>query len=139
MHKSVIDGIEIAIDNAEQIINMGGPWIGDLYIGPDFVSKDCVLDNFVLTENKQLLFFVKHHFFVTKKGWFGTSGFRYFTINFYNIDNKSSFEFKKEFSIIHIGNFISKNELEIYPAFHDQFKNKRIIINLDEEEFDQIS
>ena len=109
---------------------MGGPFIGDVSIGDDLMSKDCLLDNFVYKEEMNLLFFVKYH---------KINYYQYFTINFYNLDTETVYEFDKEFEKLYIGEFISKNELEIYPAFHDGLKNLQQIFNLDEEDFQEIS
>lgn len=130
MQKIIISGIELTIDSYNQILGMGGPWIGSVSIGTDFISKDCLIDNFVYKEDMNLLFFVKFQL-VSKYSW-------YFSINFYNINSKTIYEFDRTFNMVYLGEFRSKNELEIYPAFHDSFKNTQIIFNLDEEEFSQI-
>ena len=39
--------------------------------------------------------------------------------------------------MVYLGGFISKNELEIYPAFHSAFESTKQIFNLDEEDFTQ--
>ncbi|HTD39478.1 MAG TPA: hypothetical protein VK671_02575 [Mucilaginibacter sp.] len=106
---------------------MGGPWIGDISIGDDFISKDCVVDNFVYKEDMSLLFFVKYHI-ISKRYW-------YFSINFFNIDTKVNYEFTNEFDMVHIGSFISKDELEIFHAFHDKNEHRRRVFKLDEEDF----
>jgi hypothetical protein len=129
--KISIADIELTITNQDQILNMGGPGIGDVAIDNDLISKDCILDNFVYNEDLHLLFFVKYNR-VSKYQW-------YFSINFYNVEAKTLYEFDKVFDMVYLGKFISKNELEIFHAFHGEFANTKSIFNLDEEEFEQIN
>ena len=131
MHKILVGELELMLTNERQILNMGGPWIADVSVGTDFVSNNCILDNFVHNKTFNLLFFVKFNK-VSKYYW-------YFSINFYNIDTKTVFEFDRVFDMVHIGDFRTKNELEIYPAFHAQFKDTQQIFNLDQEEFHETS
>jgi hypothetical protein len=126
---SLINGIELTITNPNQILGMGGPYIGDVKIETDFILKNIVLDNYVVKNDRSSLFFVRYH---------RINLYHYFTINFYNINSNTAYEFDKEFDMIYIGEFTGENELEIYPAFHDQFKSTRIIFNLDEESFSQL-
>jgi len=130
MIETVIAGMKLTMPDARQIINMGGPHIGDAFLGTELMAKDCIVGNFVYQEKTGFLFFVKYHRINYYQG---------FTINFYDIKNKLEYEFDREFSIVHLGNFISENKLEIYPAFHGEFKNTVQIFDLDEEDFSQIS
>lgn len=86
MDKILVSGIELTIDNANEILRMGGPWVGDISLGSDLVTKDCVLENFVYKKDANLLFFVKAH---------RINNYYYFTINFYNSDTKTLCEFDK--------------------------------------------
>jgi hypothetical protein len=124
--KILVSGIELTTANEREILGMAGPWIADVSIGDELLSKDCLLDNFVYNKYLHLLFFVKFN---------RISLYKYFRISFYNIAIKAVFEFDKEFDAIHLGEFVSKNELEIYPAFHDAFKSTRQLFNIDEEDF----
>lgn len=45
--------------NEEQIINMGGPYVGDLYIDGRFVEPDVVVDTFAFGENESEIYFSK--------------------------------------------------------------------------------
>ena len=127
MEKMHISGVEIEVSSTDQVLNMGGPWIGDLYIDGCFVSNNCVVNNFVFDEKRKLIFFVKYHL-ANKYYW-------YFTINFYNIKDKVAFEFEREFDMVYIKQFIGSNLLEIYRAFHGQFPEKRQVFDLDAEDF----
>lgn len=131
MHKVIVSGIELTVDNENEILRMGGPWIGDVYIGNDLISKGCLIDNFVYQENMNLLFFVKFNK-VSKYQW-------YFSINFYNIDSKMVCQFDHIFDMVWLGKFFSKNELEIYRAFHNKSENRREVFKLDEQDFHVVS
>lgn len=39
--------LRITFQNPNQIINMGGPWVGDLYVDNKFITKNVVIDNTV--------------------------------------------------------------------------------------------
>jgi len=131
MNKILVSGIELSTANEGEILNMGGPWIGEVSIGDDLISKDCIVDNFVYDKDRNLLFFVKFNK-VSNHKW-------HFSISFYNIDTKIVFEFDKVFDMVRLGEFVSKNEIAIYPVFHDRFKNRQQIFNLDKEEFHQLT
>lgn len=47
--------------NEEQIINIGGPYVGDLYIDGHFVASDVVGDTFAFGENDSEIYFSKCH------------------------------------------------------------------------------
>lgn len=128
--KITIDSVELAIGNEVEILRMGGPWTGDIYIGADLVSKDCLSDNFVYEKEMNLLFFVKFNK-VSKDKW-------YFSINFYNIETRELYEFDKIFDMVYLGEFIDKSTLEIFNSFNNTLDNKRLIFNLDEEEFHRV-
>lgn len=126
MHTISVSGIEFTIENAEEILGMGGPYVGDLLLDGNIISKDCITDNFIHKEDLNLLFFIRYR---------SINFYRYFTINFYNINSGELFEFDREFDILYLGGFINENELEIYPTFHDQFKDRKLIFNLNQENF----
>jgi hypothetical protein len=129
MEKLKISEIELTITNAQERLRMGGPFTGDVFIDNKLISVDCLLNNFVYKEDSNLLFFVKYH---------RINNYQYFTINFYQLDNDVVYEFYKEFDIIHITQFLSTNELEIFLAFHDKSMDKRQIFYFDDEDFRQI-
>ena len=130
MHTISVSGTVFTIENFDQILGMGGPHICDLLLGGSVISKDCIVDNFIHKEDLNLLFFIKYG----RINFYG-----YFTICFYNINSGELFEFDREFDILYLGGFISENELEIYPAFHDAFKDQKLIFNLNQENFRAIN
>lgn len=119
----IVSGLELTIPKAEERLRMGGPYTGDTFLDSELIAKDCVVDNFVYQENTGFLFFVKYH------------DLNYFTINFYDVNNKKEYEFDRQFSIVHIGHFVSDTKLQIYPAFHAEFKNIVQIFDFDQENF----
>jgi hypothetical protein len=125
-----VSGKVFAIENVGQILGMGGPHVGDLLLDGTLISEACIANNFIHKEDLNLLFFIRRR---------TLNFYRYFTINFYNINSGELFEFDKEFDILYLGGFVSKNELEIYPAFHDKFKDRKLIFNLDQESFNAIN
>ena len=129
MDKITISGIELSLDIKGEILRMGGPWIGDIYTGKDLISKDCIIDNFVYQKGTNLLFFVKYH---------RIHNYYYFTINFYNPETKTLYEFDKEFEMLHLKEFVSDNELHVYNSFNDQVGNN-YCFKLDDEEFHVVS
>jgi hypothetical protein len=125
----ILSGLEITIEDAHQIINMGGPWIGKLYIDSVLIAEDCIVDNFVFNEQWKSLFFVKYHHAVksTKKN--------YFTINFYQTDNRTVYQFEKVWAIVYLDMFLTANKLQVHHAFHNKIITNRGIFDLDEEDF----
>lgn len=126
MTTTLPSGIQITEKNANEILSMGGPYIGTVSIGDAVISDDCVLGNYVETDDFRALFFIKFH---------KINSYQYFTINFYNQETKATFEFQREFDMLYLGRFLGKNELEIYPAFHDKFPEKKLIFDIDKEQF----
>ena len=129
MNTILASGLALTINNPHEVLSMGGPFIGELSIGTNFISEDCLVDNYVFKEYSNLLFFIKYH---------RINLYQYFTINFYNPDTLTVYEFDKEFDMVYLGNFRTKNELEIYHAFHDKFPDSQHIFNLDTEIFSPV-
>jgi hypothetical protein len=132
MEKSSVSKYQLTSANDCQIISMGGPYIGDVMFEGKVISEGGISDNYVYKEDSGLLFFVKYHR-ISK--WQKNN---YFTINFYNINNNKVYEFDRKFDMVHIKQFISSSELEIFRAFHDQYLSKREIFNLDDEELTEV-
>ncbi len=122
-----ISSLKLKIIDADQILNMGGPWIGTLFLGDDLISHHCIADNYIYCEDREALFFVKFN----KKSRFHY----YFNIAFYSLKHKHTFEFDSEFDIVYINGFINSKELEIYHAFHNHFESNKDSFNVEEESF----
>lgn len=104
---------QIRFENADQIINMGGPWVGSLFFNDTFVSNNVLIDNLVYKPLYGKLFFIKYH---NVSKWQNEN---YFTIDFLDLSNSIIYEFEKKFDKLFLGEFISEYELKIYDAFHD--------------------
>lgn len=48
----------IEFKNPDQIINMGGPWISDLYINGNEIENEIIIDNYL--EDSEFYYFVKY-------------------------------------------------------------------------------
>ena len=129
MRKINVAGLEITTTNTDQVINMGGPYIGVAYSKGKVVAEDCVLENFIYRDDLRKLFFVKYHF--VNNNWF-------FTINFFSIDENEEFEFTRIMKMVFIKEFLTLNELEIYHALHDKHPETRDIFDVSKEEFKKI-
>lgn len=119
----------MTITNPREILKIGGPYVGDIYVEEKLISTDCVLENFLFDKELRLLFFVKFH---------QINFYQFFTINFYNPDSDTRFEFETEFEMLYLRSILNKNELEIYTSFTDYYPEKRLIFSLDSEEFHKV-
>jgi len=131
MHVVKISSLELELDNAGQILNMGGPWIGDISLKGQLIAQKCIIDNFKFDESRGLLFFIKYHL-VNRRKW-------YFAIQFYNVNSKTVYEFDRVFNMVYLGDFLDKTKLEIYHAFHDQNPLLKSVFDLDQEHFSKLS
>lgn len=123
---------KISIINSDQVINMGGPWVGDLSIGEKIITNNVVDRNLIFDDVNNRVFFVKYHL-ISK--WQKDN---FFTINIFNIKDQSVYESIKHFSMVYLKQIVTGNILEIYIAFHDQnIANKRLFY-IDQEVFEMI-
>lgn len=127
MTEATIEGEQLHFENPRQIINMGGPWIGELFLGQKFISDNIIIDNFLYRESLSRLFVVKYH---QCSKWQRDN---YFTINFLDLRNDSFYESDKKFEKAFLDRFISSDEIEIYLAFHNKINAHRSVFNLREE------
>ena len=118
--------LELTITNGQEILSMGGPYIGDIWLNDQLIEKDCIVDNFIYHEQLKLLFFVKYH---------RINGYQYFTINFYLLKDNKNGQFAKDFDMVHLKQFLPGNKLEIFHAFNDGNEKNRLVFDMDEEEF----
>ncbi len=121
------------IEDAEQVINMGGPWIGSLYLESKLISSGCILDNILLDEKTHRIYFVKYHNYTTR-----ASG-RYFTINYYCIDEDTVFESEQRFDMLYVKPSYKINELKIFHGFHDKSPVKNSKFDLTTEPFSLVN
>ncbi|SDH84769.1 hypothetical protein SAMN05421846_102248 [Chryseobacterium taeanense] len=101
----------IQFKNADQIINMGGPWIGELTIDGIKIDDNIIIDNYV--EKKDFYYFIKY-FEISKKQ--KDSFFSVLRINKNNMSHQIS---KEKFEKIFIKK-IENDTLYYCKGFHGQ-------------------
>lgn len=124
MKDLTINGLSIAVTNAQQIINMGGPWVGDLFVGERKVSDTCIEGNIVVNDSDDQVYFISYHK-VSK--WQNEN---YFTINSYHVRTSVVIEFEKRFNMVYIDELTDDGKMEIYLAFHNQDASKKRIFDV---------
>jgi hypothetical protein len=124
-----ISGKKVMFDNEEQVINMGGPYIGTLSIDDKLISDNCIVDNLVFDETKQRVYFVKYH--STSKWMSGT----FFTINFHDFRQDMVYQYVKTFKTLYLSGLCGDNEMEIFNAFHSQIVKYKSIFSLGTEKY----
>jgi hypothetical protein len=128
-----IIGCTFRVDDAYQILNMGGPYVGTLGCNGKVISQNCIADNLLSDDQNERLYFVKYHS-LTK--W--RSGV-YFTINCYDSKLGQIYESKEMFNIIFLKQFLSGNKIEILEAFYDMPNAKRRVFDIGGQQFNSIS
>lgn len=120
--------MKIEFAKAKQILNMGGPWIGDLMIDGKLISKDCLIDNYIIDSPNSKLYFVKY------RSTTGMMNGVFFTINFFLFKEDKLFEYEKQFKILFIKQ-IMDGKMEIFEAFHDKLDKFKEYFDLVSEKF----
>ena len=118
--------LNIDFKNQNQVISMGGPWVGDLFIKGTLVSDKVVLDNIVFNKSSDHVFFVKYH---EISNWQNEN---FFTINSLNLITDEIHESKERFQALFISDSKSKHELKVYKSFHDGFEEMASSMKLSE-------
>lgn len=101
----------ITFENEYQIINMGGPWIGDLIIKQKKIEEYIIIDNFL--EKEDFYYFIRY-FEVSKKQ--KDNYFSVLRVNKESLEIRTSHE---RFDKIYIEN-IEDNTLYFCKGFHNQ-------------------
>lgn len=120
--EKIYEKIKVHFENAHQIINMGGPWIGNLFLNGEFITTDVVIDNTI--NNRSKLFYVKYN---EVSRWQKDS---YFAINYYDLHENAEHQFQKKFSMLYLGNFVDDETIEIFEAFHNNNTETRRYFNI---------
>lgn len=124
MEDLIINGNIINIKNPEQIINMGGPWVGELFINNIQVSDNVILDNFIPDKGDNVLYFVKYHKISENQRD------NYFSVNFIILDSLKISMYDLKFQMIYIEEIRKNKELIYYNAFHDENTERKKIIDI---------
>lgn len=114
----------IAFTNPDQIINMGGPWIGELNIDGIKISDNVLIDNVYIDLNNERLYFVKY-FPVSR--WQKDN---YFSVCYYDIKEERVCMNDLRFSQIFIASISNNLTLTYFDAFHDADSTKKKTIQL---------
>ena len=116
--KTGFQNLKVEYLNHRQILNMGGPWVGDLLINNSYISDNVIIDNLLYDQISQDVFFVK--FNDNKAYWLKDV---YFTICKIDLQTNTFVEYAEKFSKVYLHRKISDCELEIYKAFHNKNNN----------------
>ena len=112
----------VSFQNPTQIINMGGPWIGDLFIDKIFIQNNVLIDNIVFQPEWNKIFFTN----------FENS---LFFVNYINLKNTYIYKYFKSFDIVNIDRQIDENTFSIYHAFHNKNKDFKEVIQFNQKSF----
>jgi hypothetical protein len=94
--------------------------------GDRFISNNCIADNFIVKDLSEF-FFVRAH--RIKDKWFCS-------LNYYSIPKNEVYRFEKAFPrALHIKQFVSGTNLEIYHAFHDKLPEYKDFFDIEKEPF----
>jgi hypothetical protein len=123
MKEIIINEKRITFKNPNQIINMGGPWVGKLFLNDDELTDNVIIDNLLYKEDEKRLYFVRY-----QKGsrWKKNN---YFTVSYLDLSNNTIHAFESKFKILFIKNITNNGDLIYYEAFHDKDENKKARIN----------
>lgn len=97
---------------------MGGPWVGDMYLGPKAICKDVIKSNLVHVKNQKKLYFVQQHE-------------DHFTLNYYDYKAEKAFVLDLHLEMAHIDN-VHGDRMVYYVAFNNQDGKYRKALQLNE-------
>ncbi|MDQ0065135.1 hypothetical protein [Chryseobacterium lathyri] len=113
---------DIIFKNPDQIINMGGPWVGELAINDTKISKNIIVDNYL--EDNEFYYFIKY-FKISKKQ--KENYFLVLRINKNNMDYQIS---KEKFEKIYLTK-IENDTLYYCEGFHEQLPVNNIHVEFE--------
>lgn len=128
MNKQLCE-LEFKIENVDQILNMGGPWICSLYLGDTLISDNCIVDSFLEDDACQKIYFIKYHR-ISK--WKADN---FFTLNYISINDKAIYKSKRTFEMLYLKRFLDQENIEVFYAFHDKNKETRDVFTVSEQQF----
>lgn len=132
MNELIINNEIIKFENPTQVVNMGGPWVGDLWIGNTVVMDEVIMNNLVYSSQLHKLFFIKYNI---KSRWQKDN---YFTIHYLNTLNKTVFVYKEGFKKVYIDKVIDKSTLVIYNSFNNCDLRLKAILPIEADDFVEI-
>ena len=78
--------LNIEFINPQQIINMGGPWVGSLLVNEQKISDNVLIDNTIYNKESNEVFFIKY---IKTSKWCKKS---YFTVRKFNLKTKQVYQ-----------------------------------------------
>ena len=98
--------------NPNQILGMGGPWIGDLIVKKNHVSSDVIIENVFFCEDSNRLYYLKY---CKGKSFFSKY---YFVICSVDLNSCEIIQYEMKFKLIYIKDVVNGN-LNYFEAFHN--------------------
>src|SRR5688572_17974777 len=111
-----IPGHHASIKNGYQIMGMGGPYLGELFLDDALICGDCLTDNLIYCNETGEMVFVKFH---SVSRWQKDN---YFTINFLDLTTRIITQSGTAFKMVYVKS-VTADKLEIFHAFHDQIES----------------
>lgn len=124
MDNQIILRKSVTFNTPTQIINMGGPWVGELVIDQKNVIDNVVIDNLYPDLETKKLYFTRYHD-VSK--WKKNN---FFFVYFIEIVNGSMYMYDLKFDQIFIDSVSNNNELTYFDAFHNKNPERKRSVDL---------
>jgi hypothetical protein len=105
----------IEFRSASQIINMGGPYIADLYFDENLIFENVLADNFIL-KNELLIFSIYHNQSYWQKE-------NFFTINVLNLESFIVETLELKLDAVYLSFLDNDFVLTYFNAFHNKDSN----------------
>ncbi len=126
MEKNIINGANLSWDNSQEILGMGGSWIGDLIFGEKKISESSLVDNYLYDKSNNRIFFVKFNR-ITK--WANDN---FFSIHYYSLDSGMISNLNKAYGKAYLDS-IDGESLIVFKSFNNKDLSKKELIKLKEE------
>ena len=126
MSVKTIEGKTVKFENRTQIMNMGGPWIGELHIENEIKIDNVILDNLYFNSNLHKLYFVRYH---PVSKWQKDNFFNVYCLDW---KNDSLCRYDMKFEMIYIESVSDDGELIYFKALHDKNPNDAEKIKLND-------
>jgi hypothetical protein len=123
MKEIIVGETKLFWNNPEEILGMGGPWIGDLMVGERITATCTVVNNFLFDKKHGKIYFIRYN---RVSEWANDN---FFSIQYYALNSCKVYNMNKAYDSIYLDS-IDGNFLIAFKAFHNKDSSKRISINL---------
>jgi hypothetical protein len=107
----------------QEILGMGGPWVGNLYLDDKWISDNVLADNALVDSAKTRIYFVKYNR-VSK--WRDEN---FFTLQYYDWTKGAVFHLNgKAYDMLYLES-IEVDQIAAHRAFHNQTLQNRFFID----------